>query len=208
MWTNWTLTSRWNSLDRCAGGLSHLDWTTGSCENKIKTSVISDAGEKCVCVCVRQNDSDICSSAVWVISSSSRCFARKWISAISQAGNKKQTSSSSFLNVTLETDRSWAHTPTELWFLEMNKQIKDDESSLCVRRASAWWSRSSWTTWWSRWTEQKTNVSPKRVVTTQKQTSSFQQLRLSWSPNVFTTSVTTRGIKKTDGANRSLLLDR
>lgn len=26
-------------------------------------------------------------------------------------------------------------------------------------RESAWWSRSSWTTWWSRWTEQKTNVS-------------------------------------------------
>lgn len=26
-------------------------------------------------------------------------------------------------------------------------------------RASAWWNRSSWTTWWSRWTAQKTNVS-------------------------------------------------
>lgn len=127
-----------------------------------------------------------------------------------QSGRKQKNrrAAPSFLNMTLETDRSWAHTPTELWFLEMNKQIKDDESSLCVRRASAWWSRSSWTTWWSRWTEQKTNVSPKRVVTTQKQNSSFQQLRLSWSPNVFTTSVTTRGIKKTDGANRSLLLDR
>ncbi len=29
----------------------------------------------------------------------------------------------------------------------------------CVCRALAWWSRSSWTTWWLRWTAQKTNVS-------------------------------------------------
>ena len=115
-----------------------------------------------------------------------------------QSGGKQKKKQMSFLNVTLETDRFWAHTPTELWFLAMNKQIKDDEASLCVRRASAWWSRSSWTTWWSRWTEQKTNVSPKRVVTT----SAGENLlvpaaqTLSWSPNVFTTTVTTRGIKK------------
>ena len=59
--------------------------------------------EKSVCVCVRQNDSDICSSAFWVISSSRRCFTEKLILAISQAGNKKKQMS--FLNVTLETDR-------------------------------------------------------------------------------------------------------
>lgn len=32
-------------------------------------------------------------------------------------------------------------------------------SRVFVCRASAWWNRSSWTTWWSRWMAQKTNVS-------------------------------------------------